>query len=365
VGDEELGHMQSKRLMFPSARARLTRAVASLPRGTRNALFAGIALLLVFSAMLAALGAAALVRQRQADALAARTLQGTSLNGAPAPDFTLTDQNGASVSLSALRGRPVVVTFLDSVCPHADCSLMAEYLTWSAQALGTRQTRQVAWVAISLDPWHDTPASVTAFLTSRQVTMPVRYLLGTPTQLAPIWQAYAMQTFLQPDGVVIHTTGVYVLDGQGHERVFLPEGFDPKVLSHDLGVLLNERGASPVAQSTADGLPANAVTQRQTVQGYAVAFTALPGSFGTYSYTVTVQDTQGVPVQGATVMADFTMPDMRMAPLRASLQSLAPGIPGAYRAQGVLAMLGHWRANVTVSLAGGVTLRPAFDYSVR
>jgi hypothetical protein len=59
------------------------------------------------------------------------------------------------------------------------------------------------------------------------------------------------------------------------------------------------------------------------------------------------------------------MPDMRMAPLTASLQSLAPGIPGAYRAQGVLAMLGHWRSVVTVSLDGGVTLRPTFDYHVR
>ncbi|HEV2239358.1 MAG TPA: SCO family protein, partial [Ktedonobacterales bacterium] len=243
-------------------RTRTARAVAALPRGTRHALFAGVALLIVLATVLAGLGAAALARQRQADALAARTLQGTSLNSVPAPDFTLTDQNGASVSLATLRGRPVVVTFLDSVCPHADCSLMAEYLTWSAQALGTRETQRVAWVAISLNPWHDTPASVAAFLTSRQVSMPVRYLLGSPAQLAPVWQAYAMQTFLQPDGVVIHTTGVYVLDAAGRERVFLPEGFDPKVLSHDLHVLLNEHGNVAVAPGTAGGLPANTIALR-------------------------------------------------------------------------------------------------------
>lgn len=355
-------HMGSRLSTLPSARARLARALAALPRSTRNTLFAGVVLLLVLVALLGALGTAALVRQRQADELAARTLQGTSLNGVPAPDFTLTDQNGARVSLSGLRGRPVVVTFLDSVCPHADCSLMAQYLTWSAQALGAQPARQVAWVAISLNPWHDTPASVAAFLTSRQVSMTVRYLLGTPEQLAPIWQAYAMQTFLQPDGVVIHTTGVYVLDAQGRERVFLPEGFAPQVLSHDLRVLLNEHGTPAAAQSTAEGLPAHAITQRQTVQGYTVAFTALPGSFGTYSYTVTVQDAQGVPVQGATVTANLTMPDMRMAPISVPLAALAPGIPGAYRAQGVVAMLGHWRAAITVTLAGGVTLRPTFDY---
>jgi protein SCO1/2 len=350
---------------LPPLRERVARALGALPRSTRNALFGGIALLLVLVTILAALGAAALARQRQADALAARTLQGTSLNAVPAPDFTLTDQHGDSVSLGALRGRPVVLTFLDSVCPHADCSLMAEYLMWSAQTLGAHETRQVAWVAISLNPWHDTPVSVSAFLSSRQVSMPVFYLLGTPAQLAPIWQAYAMQTFLQPDGVVIHTTGVYVLDGQGRERVFLPEGFDPKVLSHDLHVLLHEQGTAAAAQSTAVGLPANAVTQRHTVQGYTVAFTALPGSFGTYTYTITVQDAQGVPVQGAAVTADLTMPDMRMAPLTVPLPALAPGIPGAYRAEGVVAMLGHWRAAITVGLGGGAALRSTFDYAVR
>lgn len=29
-----------------------------------------------------------------------------------APDFTLTDQHGETISLSALRGRPVVLVFL-------------------------------------------------------------------------------------------------------------------------------------------------------------------------------------------------------------------------------------------------------------
>src|SRR5579859_7755280 len=144
--------------------------------------------------------------------------EGTDLGGATAPDFSLRDQNGETVSLASLRGHPVVLTFLDSVCPHADCSLMAEYLNWTAKDLGTRETARVSWVAITVNPWHDTPTSVTAFLTSRQVTMPVRYLLGTPDQLSPVWNAYHMQAILQPDGIVLHTTGVYVLDAQGRER---------------------------------------------------------------------------------------------------------------------------------------------------
>jgi cytochrome oxidase Cu insertion factor (SCO1/SenC/PrrC family) len=354
----------AERVRLRTLRTRLTGALASLPRGTRHTVFAGVLLLLVCATVLAALGAAAFMRQRQADAVAAVTLQGTSLNSVPAPDFTLADQHGAAVSLSALRGRPVVLTFLDSVCPHADCSLMAQYLTWGAHDLGAQQTRQVAWVAVSLNPWHDSPASASAFLTAHQVSMPVRYLLGTPAQLAPVWQAYAMQTFLQPDGVVIHTTGVYVLDAQGRERVYLPEGFDPKVLSHDLRVLLSEHGAPAAALSATTGLPASSIMLQQSVQGYVVSFTLLPDASGTCTYTVTVQDAQGVPVPGATVTARLAMPTMTMAADVLSLPPLAPGIPGAYRSPAVHVMKGHWVVTMKIALAGGATLGPVFDYSV-
>ena len=39
------------------------------------------------------------------------TIQAMIEPGAPAPDFTLPDQDGNPVSLSTLRGRPVVLYF--------------------------------------------------------------------------------------------------------------------------------------------------------------------------------------------------------------------------------------------------------------
>lgn len=278
--------------------------------------------------------------------------EGVDLERTPAPAFTLRDQTGATVTLDQLRGHPVVLTFLDSVCPHADCSLMAEYLNWTAKDLGTRETARVSWVAITVNPWHDTPTSVTAFLTSRQVTMPVRYLLGTPDQLSPVWNAYHMQAILQPDGIVLHTTGVYVLDALGRERRFLSEGFDPKALSVYLHVLLTEPDAARAASGTTPALASDAVQQAQTVGGERIALTATPGQFGTYTYTVAVQDAQGVPVQGAAVDMDLTMPSMPMSPLRVHLAAMDPPVPGAYQAQGVLSMVGQWQAVVRVTPAG-------------
>ncbi|HSK94380.1 MAG TPA: TlpA disulfide reductase family protein [Candidatus Angelobacter sp.] len=58
-------------------------------------------------ALLALLGVALLVRGPLGSA--------TSI-GAPAPDFTLTDLDGAPIQLSALEGRPVVVNFWASWC---------------------------------------------------------------------------------------------------------------------------------------------------------------------------------------------------------------------------------------------------------
>lgn len=277
--------------------------------------------------------------------------EGADLGGAPAPDFTLKDQTGATVTLAQLRGHPVVLTFFDSVCPHADCSLMAQYLNWTAQDVGAR-SGAIAWVAISVNPWHDTPASVTSFLQAHQVTMPLHYLLGTYDQLAPVWDAYHMQAIEQPDGVVLHTTGVYVLDAQGRERLFLDEGFDPKVLGGYLTVLLTQPGAIRTGAAATPNAADQTIRLTQKIAGDTIDLTAAPGQFGTYTFTVTLLDSQGAPLRGASVDLDLTMPDMPMTPLRVHLAPVDPPVPGAYRAAGVLSMLGRWQASVTVSLPG-------------
>src|SRR4051812_6303803 len=47
--------------------------------------------------------------------------------GSPIPDFQLTDQSGAPVALSALKGKVVAVTFIYSRCPLPDyCPRMVE-----------------------------------------------------------------------------------------------------------------------------------------------------------------------------------------------------------------------------------------------
>ncbi len=276
---------------------------------------------------------------------------GTNLQGVPAPDFTLRDQTGATISLHQFRGHPVVLTFFDSVCPHEDCSLMAEYVNATAKDLTPHDASSVAWLALSLNPWHDTPASATTFLKTRQVSIPLHYLLGTEKTLAPIWSAYHMQAILQSNGVVIHSTGLYLIDSAGREQTFFEEGFDPKVVSQEIHRLLTT--SSTVAQPTGiTGVSSSDFTAAATDKGYRLAFTASPGQFGTYNFTVTVQNPDGTPLQDARVTLDLTMPAMVMSPLSVTLSPTNPPIPGSYQANGVLSMAGVWQAVVRVTTNG-------------
>lgn len=275
--------------------------------------------------------------------------QGLLMGGAAAPSFTLTDQHGATVSLDSLKGRPTVFTFFDSVCPHTDCSLMAQYINFTAQDLGATAGR-VNWVALSLNPWHDTQQTVDAFISNQQMKVHLVYLMGSVAQLQPLWDAFHMQSVEQSDGIVIHTTGVYLLDSQTHEQVFLDEGFDPHTLSGDVRLLLSKGPSAFAGQQGAQAT--NAVTKSNAVGGMQVTLTAAPGQYGAYDFTILLQTTNGEAIPNAQVALDLSMPSMAMQPVHVDLQPLAPVTTGAYRANGVLSMKGDWLVNVTITPAG-------------
>jgi protein SCO1/2 len=73
-----------------------------------------------------------------------------------APGFSLPDQSGRHFSLTSMRGRPVVLTFMDSHC-HQECPLEGRALA-AALRMVPRAERPVV-VVVRVNPWADTPAS--------------------------------------------------------------------------------------------------------------------------------------------------------------------------------------------------------------
>lgn len=191
-------------------------------------------------ALVLLVGVAIFAHDQLARGQASASLRGTDLGGQPAPTFALDDQSGQLVSLAGLRGRPVVLAFLDTRSPAAD-GLTADKLHMAAQSLGARADN-VAWIAVSTDPAGDTPAAAGSFVALHQLSGLLRYLVGAPEQLRPVWAAYGVAA-AQPlsggtPGAAAHTQGVYVIDSQGRERVFLDSAFAASALSADVRALL-------------------------------------------------------------------------------------------------------------------------------
>jgi cytochrome oxidase Cu insertion factor (SCO1/SenC/PrrC family) len=142
-----------------------------------------------------------------------------------APAFTLTDQDGRQVSLASLRGKVVLLTFLDPVCT-SDCPLIAQEFRQADQMLGAK-SRDVELVAIVANPLYHTIAYTRAFDSQERLTMPNwLYLTGSLAQLQQAWKNYAVAAQILPaGGMIAHSDVAYVIDARGHTRTELD--FDP------------------------------------------------------------------------------------------------------------------------------------------
>jgi len=151
----------------------------------------------------------------------------------PAPDFTLIDEAGHSVSLSGYRGRVVVLAFLYSTC-GATCILIAQQIRGALDEL----RRPVPVLIVSADPTADTPARIDRFLARVSLTGRVRYLTGSPARLDRVWRAYRVHPAAEGRATFDKFAFLLLLDARGHERVlFAPEVLTPEALAHDIGRL--------------------------------------------------------------------------------------------------------------------------------
>jgi len=171
-------------------------------------------------------------------ACSAPQLSGTALDGAVAPDFTLTDGvTGRAITLSSLRGNAVALTFLYTHCPDV-CPLTASQFRAAQQRLGTDAAR-VRFVAVSVDPQGDTPDTVRAFSKAHDLSGNWHYLIGPRAQLAAVWSAYGVGAFdAGTGGAVQHNDAIYLIDRDGRERALVHSDVALEDLVNDLRALL-------------------------------------------------------------------------------------------------------------------------------
>jgi protein SCO1/2 len=140
----------------------------------------------------------------------------------PAPGFSLRDQNGKPISMSSLRGHPVVVTFIDPVC-RSLCPIEARVLSAATAKLPAKDRPTI--VAVSVNPWANTKANFAADRVHWQLGPNWRWAAGTLAQLKPIWRRYQVSVLFDTKKIngitvrnVVHTEASFVVDSSGFER---------------------------------------------------------------------------------------------------------------------------------------------------
>jgi protein SCO1/2 len=154
---------------------------------------------------------------------------GAMLTSTPlAPPISLHDDQGHVVHLSDFRGKWVAVAFLYTHCPDV-CPLIAQNLN---AALTKAPDLRV--VAVSVDPKGDTPAAVRAFSRSHELVERFHYLIGTRSQLQPVWHAYHVAAAPGPAKTVEHSAFELLIDPKGHERAYYDARVRAADVLHDL-----------------------------------------------------------------------------------------------------------------------------------
>ncbi len=132
----------------------------------------------------------------------------------PAPPLGLVDQHGTVVTLAALRGRPVLVTFAYAHCETV-CPLVVQNVVRAQDRLAAKGSRPQL-IVITLDPWRDTPSRLADM--ARQWALPgdAHVLSGSvPDVEATLDRWGVARSRDSHNGEITHLQLVYVVDGSG------------------------------------------------------------------------------------------------------------------------------------------------------
>jgi cytochrome oxidase Cu insertion factor (SCO1/SenC/PrrC family) len=154
---------------------------------------------------------------RNADPILAEAIAGYSPPlDLPASPFQLTDQHGRTVTLASLRGKAVLLTFLDPVCT-TDCPLIAQEFKAAGALLGT-QNSQVELVAVAANPTYYSTQFTQAFDQQEGLSTVQNwlYLTGPLTQLQHLWSQYGIDVQDLPAGAMsAHNDLAFVINPAG------------------------------------------------------------------------------------------------------------------------------------------------------
>jgi protein SCO1/2 len=160
---------------------------------------------------------------------------------APAPEFSLTSQDGGRVTLADFRGKVVAVTFIYTLCTTT-CPVLTPMMSFVQDQLGSNFGTKIAFVSITVDPERDTPQVLKEYAQAFDANLAGwAFLTGTPDAIRDVTRRYGVFASKTANGDVDHTFLTSILDPSGILRVqYVGVRFDPDELRRDLLSLVQE-----------------------------------------------------------------------------------------------------------------------------
>lgn len=132
------------------------------------------------------------------------------------PDVTLTDQTGAVVSLSALRGQVVVMNFVYTSCALTQfCFRVTNHFASVARRFEERLGRDLTMVTVTFDPARDTVDVLRSYASQWHADARTwKFLTGSVDDIRRVCDMFGV-TFFPDEGLMNHSLRTVVIDRTG------------------------------------------------------------------------------------------------------------------------------------------------------
>ena len=137
--------------------------------------------------------------------------------GQPVPDFTLTDQEGQPVRLSAIgAGKVVALNFVYTRCALPQFCLRASNVFSTMQRRFARQYgRDLVLLTVTFDPERDTPEVLATYAARFNADPKMwRFLTGKTADVRRVCALFGVESYLD-EGLVNHSLHTAVIDRRG------------------------------------------------------------------------------------------------------------------------------------------------------
>jgi len=131
------------------------------------------------------------------------------------PAITLTDQNGAPLSLATLRGRTVLLGFVHTSC-KGPCEMMTAKMKQVDARLGAHPDTKVTMVTLTTDPDHDGPPQMLAYAKAQGANHPGWFFLsGKPADVRRVLALYNISHNESEEDEMTHVLDLFLIAPDG------------------------------------------------------------------------------------------------------------------------------------------------------